>query len=114
SMERTMLLRQWTIIGILWGFGSGLAAADKDVAAALNRSVLSPHQTMGEILRYAEPRIPTVPEIRDAAGWQRYADRLRKGILDQVIFRGAAASWRDAQTRVEWLGTIPRGMGYRT
>src|SRR5262245_40305552 len=108
-----MRLRLWMCVGILWGCGSGLSAADRDVAAALNRPILAPHRTLGEILRYAEPRIPTVPEIRDAAEWQRYAEGLRKKILDRIIYRGAAAGWRDAQTRVDWLETIPGGPGYR-
>lgn len=109
-----MRLRQWICVGILWTCGgSWLAAADWDVAAALNRPILAPHRTLAEILRYAEPRIPTVPEIRDAAVWQRYAEELRKTILDRVIYRGAAAGWRDAKTRVDWLETIPGGPGYR-
>src|SRR5262249_9572168 len=29
------------------------------------------------------------------------------------IFRGRAAEWRDAKTKIEWLDTIPGGPGYR-
>jgi dienelactone hydrolase len=54
-----------------------------------------------------------MPEGLTRAGWERQAERLRKDVLDRVVFRGAAASWRDAKTRVEWLGTIAGGPGYR-
>jgi hypothetical protein len=34
-------------------------------------------------------------------------------VLEQIVFRGAAAGWRDAPCRVEWLDTIAGGPGYR-
>jgi hypothetical protein len=45
--------------------------------------------------------------------WNSYADRVRRDVLDRVVYRGAAAEWRDAKTRVEWLDTIDGGPGYR-
>jgi hypothetical protein len=34
-------------------------------------------------------------------------------VLDQVVFRGEAAKWRDAAGKVEWLETIEGGEGYK-
>jgi dienelactone hydrolase len=110
-----MRLSQACLAGLLCGAtGGGMATAgEADVRAALGRPILAPHRTLLEIQRYAEPRIPTLPTFHDAAEWQRYADRLRQQILDRVVFRGAAAGWRVAPARVEWLDTIPGGPGYR-
>src|SRR5262249_49094346 len=37
----------------------------------------------------------------------------RAAVLDKVVYRGEAAAWRDAQTKVEWQDTIKGGPGYR-
>ena len=34
-------------------------------------------------------------------------------MLDNVVFRGEAATWRDYAGKVEWLDTIDGGEGYR-
>jgi dienelactone hydrolase len=34
-------------------------------------------------------------------------------VLDDVVFRGVPASWRDSRRRVEWLDTMEGGPGYR-
>ena len=34
-------------------------------------------------------------------------------MFERVIFRGEAAKWRDAKTKVEWLESLPGGPGYR-
>jgi len=38
---------------------------------------------------------------------------LRQQTLERVVFRGEAAHWRDAKSKVEWLDTIAGGPGYR-
>ena len=34
-------------------------------------------------------------------------------MLERIVYRGEAARWRDAETKVEWLDTIEGGPGYR-
>src|SRR6202008_2654145 len=41
------------------------------------------------------------------------AKRIRADVLEKVVFRGEAAKWRDAKTKVEWLDTIDGGAGYK-
>jgi dienelactone hydrolase len=103
----------WTALVCVMTAGLAAAAGKDDIAVALNRPIIGPHRTLAEIQRYAEPRIPELPAIRDAKQWQQYADGQRRQILDRVVYRGAAAGWRDAAGRVEWLGTIAGGPGYR-
>ena len=38
---------------------------------------------------------------------------MRAETLRKVVYRGEAAKWREAPTRVEWQETIPGGPGYR-
>lgn len=83
------------------------------VTEALGRMVLERDTTMTEVRQFVEPRIPRMPEVATEAEWQAAADKIRAEVLDQVVFRGEAASWRDAECRVDWLDTIEGGPGYR-
>jgi dienelactone hydrolase len=54
-----------------------------------------------------------MPEVASANDWSKKATNLREAVLRNVVYRGKAAHWRDATTRVEWLDTIEGGPGYR-
>ncbi len=84
-----------------------------EIRAALEAPVLPPGQPLREIKAFAEPRIIQPPRPTDRAAWERQAARLRRDVLEQIVFRGAAAPWRDADCRVEWLETIDGGPGYQ-
>jgi dienelactone hydrolase len=92
-----------------------LRADDKAfVKAALAREVVGPRQVLLDLQDHLEPRIPRLPPAATAAEWEKLATKLRADVLDQIVFRGAAAAgWRDAKTKVEWLEAIPGGPGYR-
>ncbi|MEX0676534.1 MAG: hypothetical protein WD063_05630 [Pirellulales bacterium] len=90
-----------------------IRAADVDpLKAALDASLLPPGSTAREIRAFIEPRIIRPPEFSDRAEWEKAAGRLRRDVLEQIVFRGAAARWRDAKCNVEWLDTIGGGPGY--
>ena len=61
---------------------------------------LSPRQATLDVQDYLESKLPKLPSFEKPEQWTAYADRLRKEILDKVVFRGEARSWRDAPTRV--------------
>ncbi|MDR3632825.1 MAG: hypothetical protein P4L84_03260 [Isosphaeraceae bacterium] len=86
---------------------------DDFVTAVLAREIIGPRQTLAETSDHAAARIPAMPPVKTAAEWTEYAARTRAAAFERVIFRGEAAGWRDAKTRVEWLQTIDGGPGYR-
>jgi hypothetical protein len=89
-------------------------AADKaQLGEILGREIIGPRQAMLDAQEYLEPRIPRMPQVKSAAEWEQIANQLRADVLRKVVFRGEAAAWRDAKTKVEWLDTIPGGPGYR-
>lgn len=94
---------------------ASLSAADasKELQAILAKEVLTPKQTMSETQEFCEKRIPQFPEFKSAADFDKYADQLRRDVLDKVVFRGAAVGWRDAKLGVEYLDTIKGGTGYQ-
>ncbi|MBI2949283.1 MAG: acetylxylan esterase [Verrucomicrobia bacterium] len=89
------------------------SASNSPMAQLLKREIISPNVALEEVQSFLESRIPRMPTARNAAEWQKHADQLRSQMLDQVVFRGQAAVWRSAKTKVEWLDTIDGGPGYR-
>src|SRR4051812_6447274 len=89
------------------------AQVEVDLKKLLSRNGLSSGQTLAELQAFIEPRIPEVPKVADAREWERYAGLLRRDVLAQVVYRGEAATWRDAPAKVDWQETLPGGPGYR-
>jgi hypothetical protein len=88
-------------------------AETSEVESLLKRPIIDPKLPLEEVREYAASRIPPVPEVKNVAEWEAYAERVRRETLDRVVFRGEAARWRDAETKVEWLEAIEGGPGYR-
>lgn len=83
------------------------------VASAINRMVLERGTPMDDVRAFVAPRVARMPDVDSAAAWAQAAGRIRSEVLDRVVFRGEAARWRDAETKVEWLDEIEGGPGYR-
>ncbi|MEO7652648.1 MAG: hypothetical protein ABIZ80_19485, partial [Bryobacteraceae bacterium] len=85
-----------------------LAAAPQpdSLRAALEKPILDPNQPLVEAQVYTASRVLPLQPPATAAEWQSQAANLRRRVLDEVIFRGEATTWREAKTRVEWLDTL--------
>jgi hypothetical protein len=91
-----------------------LHAQDKSpVADFLGHEIVGPRQGLLDVTEYLDPRIPRMPEVKTVAEWEKHAARIRKDVLDNVVFRGEAAGWRTAKTKVEWQDGIEGGPGYK-
>lgn len=88
---------------------AGDPAALKKLLAA---PAITPRTTLTELQEFLEPLIPVVVAPATADEWEKEATRLREEVLARVVFRGEAAHWKAAKTRVEELETTP-GDGYR-
>lgn len=97
-------------------FFSAKTRADKadnsDLEKVLAAPILPTGTPIAEVQAFCEARVPAVPPGGDAAAWQKWATNTRATILDKIVFRGQAKTWRDAPAKVEWLDTIPGGPGY--
>jgi len=101
------------VVLLAWSVAPARAASEAEVKAILGRSIIGPALSMAEVQQFCEKLVPRMPKVQTAAQWDAEANRLRAAMLERVIFRGEAAKWRDAPTKVEWLGVIPGGPGYR-
>ena len=106
----------WALM-IVIGSASVGSGADGPTSAfvgdVLGRRIIGPDLGLVEVRMFAEEKVPRMPEVRDLDDWRRQADRMRAEALRKVVYRGEAAKWREAPTRVEWRETIAGGPGYR-
>ncbi|HIG82019.1 MAG TPA: hypothetical protein EYQ62_10345 [Verrucomicrobiales bacterium] len=86
---------------------------EADITAALSEKIIGPDLALEEVRVFNETRVPEMPRVRSAAEWKIKADEYRKNILDKVVFRGAAAKWRNTALKVEWGDSIENLPGYR-
>src|SRR5688572_26532512 len=95
-----------TVLLAALGPAAGAADEKSDIQTLLEHAILPPALTMAEVQDYTEARVPKMPQAPTGDAWQPLAKQMRQDVLDKVVFRGEAAAWRTAQTRVEWLDTI--------
>jgi dienelactone hydrolase len=89
------------------------AAQPGDLMTLLARPVLEKGQSLAEVRKFCDGRIAAMPRGLSWSDWQHEAERIRQSVLDNVVFRGVPAAWRDASRRIEWFDTIAGGPGYR-
>ncbi|MSU40703.1 MAG: hypothetical protein EXS22_09455 [Pedosphaera sp.] len=90
-----------------------LVLDEKTVAAWLAKEVIVTDHALGEVQMFTESRVPQMPRVRTADQWKETATRIRRDVLDQVVYRGGAAAWRDTPLKVEWFDTLGDLPGYR-
>ena len=66
-----------------------------------------------QIREYLMKRVPPLPHPRSATEWTAEQKRLRRHLLEKVIFHGWPEQWVNAPPKFEDLGLIPSGKGYR-
>jgi hypothetical protein len=97
------------IIGVLPGQDAG---AQDDLAVSLGERIIDKTQVARELREFVSRRVPPLELAPSAAAWQREAGRLRRQVLQDVVFRGVPASWRRPSPAVVWLDRIETGHGY--
>ncbi|MDW8038994.1 MAG: acetylxylan esterase [Thermoguttaceae bacterium] len=85
----------------------------KVLEAALARPIIGSTIPLAEVQRFCEARVPRMKTYKTLQEWQADAERIRTELFERVVFRGKAAQWRQSPCRVEWLGQIEGGPGYR-
>ncbi len=79
----------------------------------LSERILEPEETRHEMGGFIEARIPPLSVPETAVVWQGQSDRLRRQILDTVVFRGVPREWVEWKSEVLWGDTLQTEKGYR-
>ncbi|MBP85249.1 MAG: hypothetical protein CMJ64_00805 [Planctomycetaceae bacterium] len=87
--------------------------AQDDLTEALSQQLLEPDEAAAQHKAFVLSRIPKLEPAESAEAWQQEAARIRKRVLDEVVFRGVPSKWRDAKPAVVWDKVIETEHGYR-
>ena len=80
----------------------------------MSRPILTADQSLEEVQAFCESRVPDVPEFKKPETWLKESARIRREVLDKIVFRGKEAKqWRDAKSKVVWDEVIEGLPGYR-
>jgi len=85
----------------------------RDIAPILERRLETPDVVAFQVRQYLFQRVPKLSAPQSAAQWSTESERIRKHLLDDVVFHGWPRSWVEAPPKFEDLGTIESGKGYR-
>ena len=95
-----------TSLALVLFLAPSIRADDKaDLQAFLDHEIIGPRQSLIEVKSYLDKCVPRMPKLTTLGDWERVAERIRADVLS-VVYRGEAAKWRDAKTKVEYLDTI--------
>jgi dienelactone hydrolase len=92
----------------------GFAQTDPEqVAPILAEPIVSPDVSIFRLKQYLLGRVAPPPKALSKDEWIAEETRLRRHLLDDVVFHGWPKEWVNAEPKFEDLGTIETGVGYR-
>jgi len=83
-----------------------------DIEPILTEQLQPPQVVTFQLQQFLMGKVPGLPAPSGAAQWTAQAQRVRRHLLDDVIFHGWPQEWVNSPPRFEDLGPIPAGKGY--
>ena len=100
-------------IALVLACANSILAAEDPLKDLLAKPILDGETVQSEVQAFLDARVPKMPQAASQEEWEKLAAKMRAETLEEVVFRGEAAKWRDAPGKVEWLETIEGGEGYK-
>src|SRR5262245_23489442 len=103
------------VIVILGASGAILNAQSdaRQLQSILSKELQNAEVTGFQLRQYAMKRVPPLSLPRTAQEWTAESGRIRKHLLDDVVFHGWPKDWVNAPPRFEVTGTVEGTTGYR-
>jgi hypothetical protein len=100
---------------VLFGAPSGVASclAQATLEEVLSQPLAGPESITDQHRRFVRSRLVPLKPAASAEDWQRQAEQLRQRGMDEVVFRGVSAEWRQGKPNVVWHDVIETDDGYR-
>jgi dienelactone hydrolase len=98
--------------GLLFCAMAVAQSTPQQVRRLLTPRLVSPDVAAYQLREYLLAKVPEPPPHTSASAWTERAARLRKHLLDDVVFHGWPREWVEAPPKFEEHGTI-EGKGYR-
>ncbi|MGA3326717.1 MAG: dienelactone hydrolase family protein [Terriglobia bacterium] len=92
-----------------------LVRAQTDAAVIepiLAQQLQSPQVVTFQLQQFLVGKVPQLPAPAGAEQWTAQAERIRRHLLDDVIFHGWPREWVNSPPRFEVLSTLPSEKGY--
>jgi dienelactone hydrolase len=90
------------------------AQADPEIVQPiLSKQLQSPAVVTYQLQKFLEGKVPPLTVPANAEQWTAESERIRRHLLDDVIFRDWPREWVDSAPHFEDLGYIPSGKGYK-
>jgi hypothetical protein len=109
-------MRYILLLSIFWFALTGQMTGQttrQQVADLLEPALQTPDVADYQLLQYLDRKAPALSLANTRAKWSEESKRIRRRLLDEVIFHGWPREWVDAPLRAENLGPVPSGPGYR-
>src|SRR5581483_5084599 len=84
-----------------------------DLAPILAHPVQAQDVVSYQLRQYMYRRITPLSVPQTAAQWTAESERIRKHLLDDVVYHGWPKSWVESSPKFEDAGTVESGPGYR-
>jgi hypothetical protein len=84
------------------------------VRAILKQQIQTEDVAEFQLRHYLMKRVPRLPAPANAEAWTAEQRKLRKQVLEEIIFHGWPEEWVDSPPKFEDAGIIESGAGYRT
>ena len=84
-----------------------------DLAAILAKPLETPDVVTFQLRQYVYEHLPKPPAASSAEQWTAESERIRKHLLNDVVFHGWPREWVDSPPKFEEAGVIETGHGYR-
>jgi len=91
-----------------------MAQSDSEVIEPiLSKQLQSPQVVTYQLQKFLEARVPALVVPASAEQWTSEAERIRRHLLEDVIFHGWPQEWVNSPPHFEDLGPLPAGKGYK-
>jgi hypothetical protein len=100
------------VVFLIESFAWAQSTSDQ-VRPILEKQLQSSSVVTFQLQEYLMRRVPKLPTPTSAPEWMTEAARIRKHLLEDVVFHGWPKEWVNAPPRFEDLGSIPAGKGYK-
>lgn len=109
-----MKSRALLVLSILMSVTTLWAQADpKDIRPMLQEQLQAPQLATFQLQQLLRSKVPTLAIPATAEQWTAEAQRIRRRVLDNVVFHGWPREWVDSAPRFEDLGSLPSGKGWK-
>ena len=102
------------IIVVLLSAAFARAQSDAgDIQPILSQQLQSPKVVTFQLQQFLMQRVPKLPTPSSSEQWTAETQRIRRHLLDNVIFHGWPSQWVNSPPEFEDEGTVVSGKGYQ-